>query len=90
MFTGGKCSWGLYHPVAISTVFDIEPPPSPFSTSVIPLLAIVRRTATKQSLAQGKAFDPNLGPMADDGAQMPMVEISSGNLHHLTGCYLSG
>jgi hypothetical protein len=25
MFTGGKCSWGLYHPVAISTVFDKEP-----------------------------------------------------------------
>jgi len=65
-------------------------PPSPLSTSVIHLLAIVRRTATKQSLAQGKAFDPNLGPMADDEAQMPMVEISSGNLHHLTGRYLSG
>ena len=27
--------------------------------------------ATKQFLAQGKAFDPNLGPMAEDQAQMP-------------------
>ena len=33
---------------------------------------------TKQSLAQGKAFDPNLGPMADDEAQMPN-EASLGN-----------
>lgn len=26
---------------------------------------------TKQSPAQGKAFGPDLGPMADDEAQMP-------------------
>jgi len=38
---------------------------------VIYLLAIVRRTATQQSLAQEKVFDPNLGPIADDEAQMP-------------------
>jgi hypothetical protein len=25
IFTGEKCSWGLYHPVAISTLFDKEP-----------------------------------------------------------------
>jgi len=31
----------------------------------------MRRTATKQSPAQGEALDPNPGPMADDEAQMP-------------------
>ena len=25
MSTGEKCSWGLYHPVTVSTVFDKEP-----------------------------------------------------------------
>jgi hypothetical protein len=35
------------------------------------LLAILRRTAARQSLAQGKAFNPNIGPMEDNEAQMP-------------------
>ena len=25
-YIGEKCSWGLYHPVAVSTQFEKEPP----------------------------------------------------------------
>lgn len=66
----------LCHLIAITTVLCLEPPPFPFSTSVIHLFAITGRTATKQSLTEGETVNPKLGQMAECEGQMTNVQYT--------------